>query len=304
VKTVEAGYARSGGLPCELTVAGPYEEERMTPKTTVLSFVACALVLFTSPAIASDGNPADQLYSRGVELQTSGQLEQAMDSYLAALRENPRHYKALFARAGLYFTKADYQKAARSFEDLLLFYPKDIRARLYLGEALLHLGSAQRAKDIFRKIVVDDPRNITALVGLGRAEYKTGNRFAAVETLKKASALDPRNESIKDSIAAFQSANREYLKRSEEARGQRLKSALNNSIAESTAKVRSELLKARRSRAKDEEAAMLRRQMVLGATGEAEAEGLDEGRRGSRASRGQSGKLRYDERPQRYPYPK
>ncbi len=281
-----------------------YEEEHMTPKTLVLSFLAGALVLFASPSTASGGSPADQLYSRGVELQKSGQLEQALDSYLSALRENPRHYKALFARAGLYFAKADYQKAARTFEDLLAFYPKDTRARLYLGEALLHLGSPQRAKDIFRKILIDDPRNITALVGLGRAEYKAGNRFSAVETLKKASALDPKNESIKDSIAAFQSANREYLKRSEEERRQRLKSALNYSIAESTAKVRSELLKARRFRAKDEEAAMLRRQMVLGATADAEAEGLDEGRRGSRTSRGQSGKFRYDERPQRYPYPR
>jgi tetratricopeptide (TPR) repeat protein len=237
----------------------------------ILSVLACALILFASASIALGESPADRLYNTGMELQKSGRLDRALESYAEALRRNPRHFNALLARAELYFSKADYRQAADAFRDLLAFFPKDRRARLHLGEALLKMGSAEKAKDVFRKLLILDPDNVAALIGLGRAEFQAGNRFAAVETLKKAAGLDPKNESIHTSIETFQNANREYLKMAEEARRMRIKSALNNSIAESAEKARAERLRTRRIRKGNIDAA--RRQMVIGtATGGEEGE--------------------------------
>lgn len=242
-----------------------------------------------TPVLALDSS--DKLFEQGLKLQKAGKSEEALKLYEKALSINPRHYRSLLASGAVHYSRSDYQKAVRRFEELAALYPKDVRARVQLGHAELALGSIDQAKNIFRQILIEQPDNVSALIGLGRAEYLAGNRFTAADTLKKALALQPGNRSLEETIARLDNANREYLRASEEERGLRIKSMLNNAIADASlqaarARAQAELEEQSQRTPLDAESALLNimyRQPVT------------RNLRGSRAIRGRSGKQREDE---------
>ena len=235
---------------------------------------------------------ADQLFEQALELQKAGELGEALELYEKGLSVDPRHYRSLLASGAVHYSKSDYQKAVRRFEELVAFYPRDARARVQLGHAKLALGSIEEAKNIFRMILIDEPDNVSALIGLGRAEYLGGNRFTAVDTFKKALALQPGSRSLQETIARLEDANREYLRASEEERRLRVMSALNNAIADAA-------LQAARMRAQAEVAGHSQRSRLDAETALLTTMyGTPDTRDplGSRAERGRSGKQRLDER--------
>lgn len=254
--------------------------------------VVAALLVLSSWTMGMAVDSADKLFKQGLELQKAGKLEQALALYEKGLSVDPQHYRSLLASGAVHYSRSDYQNAVRRFEELVALYPKDATARIQLGHAQLALGSIDEAKNIFRKILIDEPRNVSALIGLGRAEYLSGNRFTAVDTFKKALALQPGNRSLEETIARLEDANREYLRVSEEERRLRVKSALNNAIADAT-------LRAARMRAQAQEAGRYRRTPLDAETAlltTMYGTPVTRDPLGSRALRGRSGKHRMDER--------
>ncbi len=201
-----------------------------------------------------------------------------------------RHFNAMLASGLAYYALEDYATATEKFEDLLSFYPGNRSARLYLAHSLLNRGSVEQSKNLFAQIVSDDPTNVSALIGQGKAEFLAGNRFAATESFKKALALQPQNQSLRESLAALEASNVEYIRAAEAERKQRIKSALNNAIAEASAiSARARAIAEASQPSEGLSAAQRMSWFELTASPE-----LVPDARGSRTDRGRSGKDRVD----------
>jgi len=69
--------------------------------------------------------------------------------------------------------------------------PRDLTARVYLGELLLRADSPPRAADVFRGILHESPSNSTANLGLGEAEFAQGDYRAAEKSFQTVLRLAP-----------------------------------------------------------------------------------------------------------------
>jgi len=257
------------------------------------AFTATLIVLAAWTPVVGEGD-ADALFNKGLELQKSGKVGEALDLYEKCLMLDTRHFKALLAQGAVHYSRGDYRQAVRPFKRLAAFYPDSKKARLYLGHTRLALGKIAGARKAFRRVLIDSPNNVPALIGLGRAEYRAGNRFAAVDTLKKALALQPDNKSLKTTIGDLEIRNRKYLRIAEKERRQRLKMALNNAVAEaSIAASRKKVSVCRGAGCRS-----LQDQMVLGDL--MDSESGEDHRRGSDRHRGRSGKDQLRHSPIRY----
>lgn len=205
----------------------------MSPRISALT-IFVLIVALLAPGVWAQEAPSS--YEQAIKLHRAGKYDEALAAYDGALTSNPRDYGALVGGGLALYASDKFEEAEKRFQTAVQYYPEDVNARLYLGYTNLKLGKFDEAKKEFRLALTRDPDNVSALVGLGNAEYNVGNRFAALDNFKKAEKLQPGNLALRDTIAGIERSNQVYIKETEEVRRYRIKSALNNSIAEAAQK--------------------------------------------------------------------
>lgn len=168
---------------------------------------AVSLILLCSVSVAWGQKNADRLFRNGLQLQKSGKLDEAMESFEKCLKSNPAHYGALLAAGKISFSRGDYAAAEQRFADLIDSYPGDDRARLRLAHTKMKTGRADEARAEFSRILEQRPKSVAAMIGLGRAERLLGNGFTANYYFKKALRLRPGAKSVRELVARQEEAN-------------------------------------------------------------------------------------------------
>jgi tetratricopeptide (TPR) repeat protein len=167
--------------------------------------VAFILLFFTLATFGQDR--AEQLFRKGIQLQKSGKLEQALDNYEQCLKFDPKHYGALLAVGKISFSKGNYAEAEQRFTDIIDQYPKDVGALLYLAYTKMKTGRAEQARMDFSRILDFRPKSVAALIGMGKAERLLGKGFTANYYFKKALRMRPGITSVQELVARQEEAN-------------------------------------------------------------------------------------------------
>lgn len=85
----------------------------------------------------------------------------------------------------------EHEKVASLAIHVLHFFPNNIRAKLYLGEAHIALNNFAEALSMFEDVYKSDPENIVALIGLSTVAERNGDIGVATEYLERAMEIRP-----------------------------------------------------------------------------------------------------------------
>lgn len=175
--------------------------------------------------------------NKALELQQSGQLQQAAGHYRKYLRLQPGHAEVWHTLAGLYFqqnkfdaaltalqqaveeapdspdflndlgglylTLKDHDRAADCYRRVLALSPGHHGARYNLSQVLFEQGHAAEAIELLQRLVTDKPDYVEAHYNLGIALHHLGQYQAAIEALERVLALQPGFVSAHIQLAAY-----------------------------------------------------------------------------------------------------
>jgi tetratricopeptide (TPR) repeat protein len=127
----------------------------------------------------------------------TGQREDAIQEYRAALQLDPKHGWAHVNLGVAYYHQGRMQDAAAEFRAALQLDSKWAQAHSHLGDALRALGQAEQAIREYREALWLDPKLAWAHFGLGGALLATGQREKAVQEYRTAAELDPKNVDLR-----------------------------------------------------------------------------------------------------------
>src|SRR5262245_61861772 len=107
--------------------------------------------LFLTILLAFFQQPADlsTRFSRAVELQQQGKLEEAAQAYRALLKEKPDYFEALANLGVVQARQGRYEDAVASYGAALKLSPQSLPIRLNLGIAYYRAGQFEKAVEIF-----------------------------------------------------------------------------------------------------------------------------------------------------------
>ena len=159
----------------------------MSLKSGTAGLSCLLLCLFFSPALAQKGRPKDNAikqYNRGIELNSQGRVQEAIEAYKQAIRISPDFPEPYINLANVYGKLGNYQEAVVN---------PDSRSAEALSDLGMGYGSAgqwQEALDPFKKAVTLKPGLAQAHYGLAVAYLNLGNRAAATEEYEILKRLD------------------------------------------------------------------------------------------------------------------
>ena len=141
------------------------------------------------------------LVYRGDQLASSGNTDEAMDSYHKALDDDPDCAPA-YSRIGELTAKSGKpDQAIEPLQKALSLNPGDTRARDSLAAALaLSNGRSAEAIDFAQKALRQDPEDVALHVNLAIALYRAGRVDEAIEHLRQASQLRPNDATIESNL--------------------------------------------------------------------------------------------------------
>jgi tetratricopeptide (TPR) repeat protein len=85
----------------------------------------------------------------------------------------------------------EHERAAGIARHILESYPQNLKAKLYLGEALIAANSLSEARTLFEVVCASDPENIVAQVGLSTVAEREGDLASATKYLERAMEIRP-----------------------------------------------------------------------------------------------------------------
>jgi tetratricopeptide (TPR) repeat protein len=103
-------------------------------------------------------------------------------------------------QADEYFTKKQYDKAAESYERLLVLSPNNVETYNNLGITLHYLGRSSEALQRLNEGVVVDPTHQRIWLTLGFVYSQAGNTESARTALTAAAKIDADNEIGKSAV--------------------------------------------------------------------------------------------------------
>jgi tetratricopeptide (TPR) repeat protein len=133
--------------------------------------------------------------------QRSGDFEQALMHYRAALQRNEMNVEAHNNLGNLYLGKGLFEEAAREFQRVIAIDPKYLNAHVNLSAAYTRLGRPDAAAAEARAALQIDGRNPDAMVNLSLAQHDAGLTGDAQRSLRLALEIDPRNAAAHYNIA-------------------------------------------------------------------------------------------------------
>jgi Tfp pilus assembly protein PilF len=133
--------------------------------------------------------------------QRSGDFEQALMHYRAALQRDEMNVEARNNLGNLYLGKGLFEEAAREFQRVIAIDPKYLNAHVNLSAAYTRLGRPDAAAAEARAALQIDGRNADAMVNLSLAQHDAGLVGDAQRSLRRALEIDPHNAAAHYNIA-------------------------------------------------------------------------------------------------------
>ncbi len=222
--------ARAEGFDPVTTIFKPTPGEtvRLTLELTTAATVTTTAPSGTDqPTTTLSNTPAEEQHNRGVTLLRTGDLDGALDAFLAAIELDPDLQATHSALAGLHLRRADHTAARLSAEELLRLDPKSARAALILydvarateddelrrradsllkssgalaqdpallynqGVEALSVGDLPAALRSFEAALELEPELVPALNGAARAQLELGQYAEAAASAQKVLELEP-----------------------------------------------------------------------------------------------------------------
>lgn len=121
--------------------------------------------------LAKDKNDVEALLGQGRCLKAKGNSEEAMTSFLNAVK--------------ITSDRNDIEAQMEALDGILTINPNYLTARYKRGLILFDQGEYLRAAQDFNKVIEIDPRHLNAFYKLGESYYKAGNYPAAIEAYAK-----------------------------------------------------------------------------------------------------------------------
>jgi Tfp pilus assembly protein PilF len=137
--------------------------------------------------------PVPDDFQRALYYQRSGDFEQALLHYKAALARDEMNLEAHNNLGHLYLSKGLAEEAAREFTRVIAIEPRYVNAHVNLSATLLALGRADAAAAEARAALGIEPRNSDAMVNLSLAQKASGQAGDAQGSLRRALEIDPHN---------------------------------------------------------------------------------------------------------------
>ena len=85
----------------------------------------------------------------------------------------------------------EHEKVAGVSRHVLQYFPQNLKAKLYLGEALIAMNELETARTLFSEVCESDPENIVAQIGLSTVAEREGNLADATQYLERAMEIRP-----------------------------------------------------------------------------------------------------------------
>ncbi len=85
----------------------------------------------------------------------------------------------------------EHERVAGIARHVLSAFPQNLKAKLYLGEALIAANALGEARESFESVCESDPENIIAQVGLSTVAEREGDLAAATKYLERAMEIRP-----------------------------------------------------------------------------------------------------------------
>lgn len=85
----------------------------------------------------------------------------------------------------------EHEKVAGVARHILQYFPQNLKAKLYLGEALIAMSDWATARTMFGEVCDSDPENIVAQIGLSTVAEREGNLAEATQYLERAMEIRP-----------------------------------------------------------------------------------------------------------------
>jgi len=144
---------------------------------------------------ASENKTRLSLHTQSVSLAKSlsdqGNKEQALESYLEALRYNEHDYESLYAAANLARDLEHFEQAAPLFQRAIALNPRNLQLILDAANMFNMIDELDTSIALYRKILDSNPLTLEALYNLGYTLKKKGLITQAIDIYTKIIALRP-----------------------------------------------------------------------------------------------------------------
>jgi len=147
----------------------------------------------TAPTAPKAVQAAPDQFQLALYYQRSGDFEQALMHYRAALQRDEMNVEARNNLGNLYLGKGLFEEAAREFQRVIAIDPKYLNAHVNLSAAYTRLGRPDAAAAEARAALQIDGRSSDAMVNLSLAQHDAGLIGDAQRSLRRALEIDPRN---------------------------------------------------------------------------------------------------------------
>ena len=118
--------------------------------------------------------------------EAKGQVEKAVEEYMAAAHNRPRATWPLFALGDLLTRNGRYAEAERCFQKVLDLDPEAVAASLGLGRILEEKGDKQAARKVYQQAMAKNPRFFRAYDALADSLLEDGMDDKALRVLQGA----------------------------------------------------------------------------------------------------------------------
>jgi tetratricopeptide (TPR) repeat protein len=130
-------------------------------------------------------------YNRGVELHSSGFLNQAIAEYRAAIEADDRMEEAWSNLGGIYAAQKSYTKAIEAFQKALILKPDRPTTLNGFGTVLYAKGKIEDAKEKWLQATQVDPKFASAYYNMGTALEYEKKTSEAIRSFVKAIEVNP-----------------------------------------------------------------------------------------------------------------
>jgi tetratricopeptide (TPR) repeat protein len=122
-------------------------------------------------------------------------------TYIKALRENPKNKEALIGLADFYYQSKSYKKAADTYEKFVKLEPKNTNVRLKIADCYFRLGLDQLALAELNKILKYEPKNLSVMVTLGNYYFDRKEYPKAIDYYEKVLDANPKDSNVRTDLA-------------------------------------------------------------------------------------------------------
>ena len=158
-------------------------------------------------AIRLNPHTIDSLNNLSVLLRSQGNLAEAVDFQLRAVKERPAWGLMHRNLASIYAQQRRFPEAIEAFSKAVEFSPGDLEACYNLGLLLSETSQGpeilKNAADCFRRTISLQPRFAEGHFSLGNILYRLGKQEEALDSYKRAIEADPKHSRAYNNLASL-----------------------------------------------------------------------------------------------------